>query len=378
MKPQDWLKRFEEELDQQRVMCNVVAPLTRDEWIPCFKDKLEFETRERLDTAMANKKPAPYTWAAVSVAEIKQLLVAEFGKIESKVSEVIFQFGPNRYKKPADMGVATYYHKWVAQLPACMMPSNEEEYKEFNDLVKRSLFYLNLDDKFLQEELCKLKEDDQKLSRFLEEAVKAEAHKKAFVEIGNTGAQLDTSQSVSVSRWDAKWKKPSRQGQQSSPKGQNNSNKSEKNGSDKSVDSGAKTPPAGQQAKQQPNQSNQSTRPKKRSGNCHFCGKPGHWARECFKNPENKKPVKQYTQKLQKTEMVTQDGGESSEGEVQHFNALQVVTMTDIKAVKTEARSCLTTNEPIMTSVSLENVMVADFECDTAATHSVMSNILYR
>ena len=86
---------------------------------------------------MANKKPAPYVWAAVAEDEIKQLLVSEFGKIGSKVSEVLIQFGPNRYKKPADMGVATYYHKWVAQLPVCMMPSTDDEYKEFADLVKR-------------------------------------------------------------------------------------------------------------------------------------------------------------------------------------------------------------------------------------------------
>ncbi|CAL4142494.1 unnamed protein product, partial [Meganyctiphanes norvegica] len=248
----------------------------------------------------------------------------------------------------------------------CMTPSTDVEYKEFSDLVKRSLFYLNLDDKFLQEELCKLKEEDQKLPKFLEEAVKAEAHKKAFVEIGNTGAQLDTSQGVSVSRWDAKWKQSSRQNHQSSrqshqssrQKGQQSSIKSERHWSDKLADGGAKGPPAGQQTKQssQSSQSSQSgTRPKKRSGNCHVCGKPGHWARDCF---DNKKSVKQYSQKLQKTEIVNQDGGESSEGEVQHFNALQVVAVTDIKAVKTEASSCLTTNEPIITSVSLENVMV--------------------
>ena len=64
MKPQEWVKRFEEELEQQRDLCNVPAPLTRAEWIPCFKDKIEFDTRESLETAMANMKPAPYTWDA--------------------------------------------------------------------------------------------------------------------------------------------------------------------------------------------------------------------------------------------------------------------------------------------------------------------------
>ena len=153
MKPQDWLKRFVAELDQQRAMSGVRDPLTRDEWMPCFVDKLEFEAKERLQTAMATVKSVAYTWAAVTEPQIKELLVSEFGIRESKVSEVLIQFGPNRYKKPADMGVATYYHKWVAQLPTCMLPANEADNREFVDLIKRSLFYLNLDDKYLQEEL---------------------------------------------------------------------------------------------------------------------------------------------------------------------------------------------------------------------------------
>ena len=64
-------------------------------------------------------------------AQIKELLVAEFGIKESKVSEVLIQFGPNCYKKPANMGVATFYHKWVAQLPVCMLPNTDEENREF-------------------------------------------------------------------------------------------------------------------------------------------------------------------------------------------------------------------------------------------------------
>ena len=205
-KPSDWLKRFEEELGQQRDMANVVAPLTREEWMPCFMDKIDFASRERLETAMANKKPAAYTWDTVAIQDIKNLLCTEFGVKESKVNEVLIQFGPNRYKKPTEMGVATFYHKWAAQLPVCMHPSTDPEYKEFTDLIKRSLFYLNLDDKYLQEELCKIREEEQKLPKFLEEAVKAETHRKAFVEIGTTGAALDTTQGVTVAQWDVKQK----------------------------------------------------------------------------------------------------------------------------------------------------------------------------
>ena len=212
MRPQDWIKRFVEEIDQQRAICGIPAPLTKEEFIPCFKDKIDFDALERLNTAMANRKPAAVTWDNVTEAQIKELLIAEFGVKESKVSEVLIQFGPNRLRKPSDMSVATFYHKWHAQLPSCMLPTSDEEHKEFADLVKRALFYFCLDDKLLQEELCKIKEEDQKLSVFLDEAVKAEAHHKAFVEIGATGAQLDNTQGVTVSKY---YVNPSKKGQQS-------------------------------------------------------------------------------------------------------------------------------------------------------------------
>ena len=121
-------------------MANVTAPLTREEWVACLKDKIDLDTRKRLETAMANKKPNAYTWPTVSKQDIKDLLCAEFGLKESKVSEVLIQFGPNRYKKPNDMGVATFYHRWAAQLPGCMRPSTADENRDFVDLIKRSLF----------------------------------------------------------------------------------------------------------------------------------------------------------------------------------------------------------------------------------------------
>ena len=84
--------------------------------------------------------------AGVSQAEIKDLLITEFGIKESN-------FGPGHFKKPADMGIAAFYHKQKAQLPTCMMPVGEAQCREFVDLIQRSLFYLNLKYKYLQEKL---------------------------------------------------------------------------------------------------------------------------------------------------------------------------------------------------------------------------------
>ena len=85
-----------------------------------------------------------------------------------------------------------------------MMPSSNKEHNEFTDLIQKALFYLNLEDKYIQEGLCKSQEDEQKLPKFLEEAVKAEAHRKAFVEIGTTGAKLDNTNGITVAHWDVK------------------------------------------------------------------------------------------------------------------------------------------------------------------------------
>ena len=215
MRPKDWLRRFDAEIDQVRAMSGVPAPLTRDEWLLCFIDKLEFEAKERLQTAMALHKPAPLTWDHVTMVEIRELLLIEFDVKESKVSEVLQQFGQGRFRKPVDMGVAEWYHKFLAQLPPCFKPTTADENSEFVDLIRRSLFYLNLEDKGIQEELCKIKEDDQDLAKFLEESVKAEANRKAFEQIGTSGAQLCDSQ-VSVSLWESRPKQKA-QGQPMKP-----------------------------------------------------------------------------------------------------------------------------------------------------------------
>ena len=51
--------------------------------------------------------------------------------------------------------------------------------------------------------------------------------------------------------------------------------------------------------------------------------------------------------------------------------------ITDLKSVDTKVVADLKTNDPIVTTVSLEDVLLADFEVDTAASHSVMSYRVY-
>ena len=170
-------------------MNGIVDDLELAEYVCCFKDKLDFNVVKRLDTAFANQAPV-ITWADVTMRQLHDNMIAEFGTRESDVSAILLQFGPNRLKKAPDMSVATFYHKWQDQLPLCMLPTDANGNEKFVDLVMRSLFYFGLDDKYLQEQLCQLKDDDLTLKRFYEEACLAEQKRKSLLEIRASGSQL--------------------------------------------------------------------------------------------------------------------------------------------------------------------------------------------
>ena len=128
----------------------------------------------------------------------------EFGSKETNASAVLIQFGPNRCKKTPEQKVSEFYHVWSERLPNCMNPEAADEKTKFVDLIKRALFYFCLEDKFLQEQLCNLKDDDITLKKFLDEACVAEQKRKSFQEIGLSSSHLDSSAGVSVNRWEVK------------------------------------------------------------------------------------------------------------------------------------------------------------------------------
>ena len=65
------------------------------------------------------------------------------------------------------MSVAKFYHMWSEQLPECMLPVSADENAKFVDLIKRLLFYFCLEDKYLQEKLCEIKEEPVTLQLFM-------------------------------------------------------------------------------------------------------------------------------------------------------------------------------------------------------------------
>ena len=131
---------------------------------------------------------------------LQKYLIGEFGTKQNDISQVLAQFGPNRFKKTSSMSVSEFYYRWYDQLPEAMKPASEAERISYVDLINRSLFYFCLEDKYIQEQLCNLKEADPKLKTYLDEAAAAEATKKSFEEIGTSSSVLDSSSAVSMSK----------------------------------------------------------------------------------------------------------------------------------------------------------------------------------
>ncbi len=66
------------------------------------------------------------------------------------------------------------------------------------------MFYFCFEDKFLQEELCNIKDDDPTLKKFFDEACVAEQKRRNFQEIGVSSSHLDSSAGISVKKWETR------------------------------------------------------------------------------------------------------------------------------------------------------------------------------
>ena len=156
---------------------------------------------KRFGTAFAVGDPV-WTWAAVSYDDLKAIMREEYGPKLAEVSEVLLQFGSNRFKKPSEMSVAQFTHLLQEQIPECMKPNSEAELRKFADLVIRALFYYCLDDHYIQKELCELDEADTNFKKYFDQACIAEQRRKSFQQIGKGAAELDPSGGISVSKLD--------------------------------------------------------------------------------------------------------------------------------------------------------------------------------
>ena len=107
----EWLSKFDTEINTLKKMAGITDDLSRDELIELFKDRIEYQVLKRLDTAFAAKEP-PWQWTTVTYAQLKVIMKEEYGSKDTNVCEVLLQFGASRYKKPPEMSVAKFTHKF--------------------------------------------------------------------------------------------------------------------------------------------------------------------------------------------------------------------------------------------------------------------------
>ena len=66
-----------------------------------------------------------------------------------------------------------------------------------------------MNNKYLQEQICHIKDPDLTLKKFYDEAVAAEARRRMFQDIGVSSSSLDGNAGISVSKWETGNKKKS-------------------------------------------------------------------------------------------------------------------------------------------------------------------------
>ena len=336
-----WLRKFDMEVEAIRKIAGLDGDLERQEYIDLLKGKLSYEVLRRLETAFPSRNPV-LEWNTVTKVQLHKCLMDEFGPRESDVSAVLLQFGPNRCKKSAEMGVSEYYHKWHEQIPVCMTPTTNQERVEFVDLIMRSLFYYGLEDTYLQQQICDSKDEDPTLKKFFDIACEAEQKRKSFQAIGVSSSMLDGAAGVSVSKF-GKW-----EGAKSGFGG-----KSGVGGNEAGRD--RERPEQQQQQHQQQRQQWQQSARERHA--CYKCGKTGHFQRDCWSGSQKQRggSVKQCDVTDEQRELagpVCEDFGT--------FNSLEVVSSGGGKSVHQAT-------EKLLSTVSV-NGTDAQFQLDTAAS----------
>ena len=152
--------KFDQEITTLKRYSGITDDLSRDEWVELFKDKLDHQVVKRVNTTFAAKSPDPWNWNEVTQEQLLDIMKQEYGKKTTEVSEVLLQFGPDRMKKPPEMSIAKFLHPWQEQLPEILTPTSDAEFRKLADVIKRALFYHCLEDNYIQNKLCELKEED--------------------------------------------------------------------------------------------------------------------------------------------------------------------------------------------------------------------------
>lgn len=357
-----YIKKFEEELRSLKPMVGIEDELTQAEYVPLFRSSIEYDVIVRVEQVFLKDPANVQTWQAISIVDLHKLMISEFGVQYTDVATVLNAFGPSRLQKSADKTVAEFYFEWCQNIPEIMKPTSNEDCKKFADLILRSIFYISLDDLYLQQALSDLKDPDPTLKSYFDEAIAAESRRKSFQDITTTSSNLDSKGGVSLSKWDASFKQKKYHKDKGKAKQADKQNEPAKQNQN--------TKPQKQNEPVKQTQNSDNSKPKKY---CTHCVSETHWTKYCWKLNKNKK---KQINNLDVSSANHSDNQPGQGGDFGTFHCFEAVDhklpVVDSFATKL-ATHPLATNQSLMTKLNLENVMNLKMEVDTAASHNIIS-----
>ena len=198
-----FLKKFKEELNNMKVLVGLDGDLTRNEYVPLFRSCLDYPVVERVEQVLTSKVR---TWANVTIEELTLYMKEEFGSKQTDVANVLKMFGPQRLIKKKDESAADHYFRWLQNIPECMKPTSEQDRLDYIDLINRAMYFISLEDDYLQKELSDLKDPKPDIKKYFDEVVSAESRLKAYQDITKSSTSVEGS-GISVSYLSNSYKK---------------------------------------------------------------------------------------------------------------------------------------------------------------------------
>merc|ERR1712240_841450 len=117
-----FLKKFDEELQNMKVLVGLNGNLTKEEYVPIFRACLDFPIVERVGQVLTSKGK---TWDNIPIDDLIIIMKDEFGSKQTDVANVLKQFGPQRLAKGQDELVAEHYFRWLQNIREIMKPNND-------------------------------------------------------------------------------------------------------------------------------------------------------------------------------------------------------------------------------------------------------------
>ncbi|MCP4254864.1 MAG: hypothetical protein GY775_15955, partial [Candidatus Scalindua sp.] len=183
-----FIKKFDEELVSMKTMVGIGDVLTNAEYIPIFRGSLDFSVIERVTQVLVKNGS---TWEDTTISDLIKLMKEEFGSQQTDVADVLQQFGQSRLVKSCDQKVSEFYFQWLQHIPEVMKPTSDAERVTFVDLIHRAMFYISLEDEFLQKALSDLKEPNPTIQHYYNEACAAESRRQSFQDITQSSTCLE-------------------------------------------------------------------------------------------------------------------------------------------------------------------------------------------